>query len=243
FDGLKKHWEGLGKIIKGVARNLAGEHWDDFVANLNKAKNAVTGLIDRMKGLKDKTVHIAQKGADKARNAVQSVINTIRRYAGKVVSIGERGAGEAKGAIDSLIATIRRLAGKIVSIGERGASAARGRVNDLINAIRRLFGKVVRVGANVFGTGAVQNLVNAISRVTSKVVNVGARIVGSMPFFAHGGISGAANGGLRSRLTMVGEHGRELLELPPGTRVHSNPDTERMLAKGGGGGVAKLVWG
>src|SRR5690606_3240403 len=158
-------------------------------------------------------------------------------------SIGERGAGKAKGAIDSLIATIRRLAGKIVSIGERAASAARGRVNDLINAIRRLFGKVVRVGANVFGTGAVQNLVNAISRVTSKVVNVGARIVGSMPFFAHGGISGAANGGLRSRLTMVGEHGRELLELPPGTRVHSNPDTERMLAKGGRGGVGKLVWG
>src|SRR5690606_35094382 len=127
FDGLQKHWDGHGKIIKGVARNLAGEHWDDFVANLNKAKNAVTGLIDRMKGLKDKTVHIAQKGADKARNAVQSVINTIRRYAGKVVSIGERGAGKAKGAIDSLIATIRRLAGKIVSIGERGASAAGGR--------------------------------------------------------------------------------------------------------------------
>lgn len=243
FDGLKKHWEGLGKIVKGVMRNLAGEHWDDFVANLNKAKDAVTGLIDRMKGLKDKTVRIAQQGAEKAKDAVQSVIATIRRYVGKVVNIGERGAGKAKGAIDSLIGTIRRLAGKIVSIGERGAAAAMRRVNDLINAIRRLVGKVVRVGANVFGTGAVRGLADAISRVTSKVVNVGARVFGGIFGRAHGGIVGAANGGLRSGLTMVGEHGRELLELPPGTRVRSNPDTERMLAQGGGGGVAKLVWG
>lgn len=55
-------------------------------------------------------------------------------------------------------------------------------------------------------------------------------------FQAAGGITpanGAATGGIRSRLVEVGEHGRELLELPPGTRVHSNPDTERMLGGGG----------
>src|SRR5690606_3363924 len=138
FDGLKKHWEGLGKIIKSVARNLAGEHWDDFVANLNKAKNAVTGLIDRMKGLKDKTVHIAQKGADKARNAVQSVINTIRRYVGKDVNNGAWGADKPKHAVDSMIAPISRSAGKMVRIGARRAAAARGRFNGLNNAIRRL---------------------------------------------------------------------------------------------------------
>jgi hypothetical protein len=52
---------------------------------------------------------------------------------------------------------------------------------------------------------------------------------------AHGGITGAAAGGVRGRLTMVGEHGRELVNLPPGTRVHGNADTERMLGRGGGG--------
>src|SRR5262249_25238774 len=57
--------------------------------------------------------------------------------------------------------------------------------------------------------------------------------------FASGGITGAASGGTRSGLTMVGEHGRELVRLPAGTRVMSNPDTERMLS--GGGGVAQLV--
>lgn len=55
----------------------------------------------------------------------------------------------------------------------------------------------------------------------------------------HGGIVGsAASGGVRSDLTMVGEHGRELVDLPPGSRVHSNPDTERMMAGGGSGVVA-----
>jgi hypothetical protein len=53
---------------------------------------------------------------------------------------------------------------------------------------------------------------------------------------AHGGIVGAEGGGPRSRLTMVGEHGAELLDLPPGTRVRSNPDTERLLAGAGAGG-------
>ena len=243
FRGMKKELEGLGGIAKGALRNIAGENWDKLVDLANRAKKAVSDFKDELKGLKGKTVHIAQSGAGKAKDAVSSVIGTIRRYAGKTVHIAESGASKAKHSVQSLIDTIRRFAGKVVHIGESGASAAMGRVNSLISAIRRLFGKVVRVGANVFGTGAVHGLANAIRNVVGKIVNVGANIVGKIPGFAHGGISGAANGGLRSRLTMVGEHGRELLELPPGTRVHSNPDTERLMAGGGGGGVAVLEWG
>lgn len=57
---------------------------------------------------------------------------------------------------------------------------------------------------------------------------------------AHGGIIGAATGGIRSRMTMVGEHGPELVDLPSGSRVRSNPDTRRMLAGAGGGGGAPM---
>ena len=60
--------------------------------------------------------------------------------------------------------------------------------------------------------------------------------------FEHGGIVGAAaTGGLRSGLTMVGEHGRELVSLAPGSQVHSNPDTERLLSGSGGSGGGRLV--
>jgi hypothetical protein len=48
---------------------------------------------------------------------------------------------------------------------------------------------------------------------------------------AAGGIVGAAaSGGIRSNLTWVGEQGPELLDLAPGSRVWSNPDSERMAA-------------
>lgn len=60
---------------------------------------------------------------------------------------------------------------------------------------------------------------------------------------ATGGVVGtAASGGVRGNLTMVGEHGPELVQLPTGSRVRSNPDTRRIL--GGnrpGSGAAKLM--
>jgi hypothetical protein len=65
---------------------------------------------------------------------------------------------------------------------------------------------------------------------------------------AHGGIiGGAASGGLQGGgLTWVGENGPELVRLPPGAMVHSNPDSQRMAsgASGGGqgGGVVQLEW-
>jgi hypothetical protein len=59
---------------------------------------------------------------------------------------------------------------------------------------------------------------------------------GPVGFRASGGVVGAASGGSREGRTMVGEHGFELLDLPPGTTVHSNEDSRRMLAAGDGGG-------
>lgn len=61
-------------------------------------------------------------------------------------------------------------------------------------------------------------------------------VVGGILGHANGGIVGAAaSGGLRTGLTMVGEQGPELVHLPAGTRVRTNPDTERMVGSGGGG--------
>ena len=53
---------------------------------------------------------------------------------------------------------------------------------------------------------------------------------------AHGGVIGsrvgkAATGGVRNNLTMVGEQGPELVELPGGSRVRSNPDTRRIMSR------------
>lgn len=59
---------------------------------------------------------------------------------------------------------------------------------------------------------------------------------GTATKYAHGGVVGsAATGGVRSDFTMVGEAGPELLKLPPGSQVMSNPDTQRMTGGQGGG--------
>jgi TP901 family phage tail tape measure protein len=63
---------------------------------------------------------------------------------------------------------------------------------------------------------------------------------------AHGGIiGGAATGGARGGLTWVGEEGPELVRLPYGATVHSNPDSQRIATSAGGGGgpsTVQLEW-
>jgi hypothetical protein len=57
--------------------------------------------------------------------------------------------------------------------------------------------------------------------------------------FRTGGIKGAATGGIRDGLTMVGEEGRELVRLPQGAMVYPHANTTQMqaMANAGGGGV------
>jgi len=54
---------------------------------------------------------------------------------------------------------------------------------------------------------------------------------------AMGGIIGAASGGARGGWTMVGEQGRELVRLAPGSTVIPHGGTENMMKAGGIGGV------
>lgn len=105
---------------------------------------------------------------------------------------------------------------------------AAGRIAALQGQINKIHGKTVEV--RVITSGGGQKL----------YASGGGRQAEQL---AHGGIKGAASGMIGSGTTMVGEYGPELVDLPPGTRVHSNPDTERMLAsaRGGGGGATTLI--
>lgn len=90
--------------------------------------------------------------------------------------------------------------------------------------------------------GQVQRYRRDIARINGKIVTVHYRSDGTVAIGsggavarATGGIIGAQGGGPRSGLTLVGEHGRELIRAAPGSQVHSNPDTERILAGAQGG--------
>jgi len=78
----------------------------------------------------------------------------------------------------------------------------------------------------VWAKNKLQSLLDFAGSIRQRVSNVVSGIVGKIPHLATGGIS---PGGL----TLVGEQGPELVRLPSGASVSSNPDTRQMLGSGG----------
>lgn len=82
-----------------------------------------------------------------------------------------------------------------------------------------------------------------IRQIFTTVGTILQQIAGKLAGKAAGGIVGsvghAAEGGIRNGLTLVGENGPELADLAPGTRVHSNGDSRRMLSQGAGEQTSK----
>lgn len=239
FDWIKGHWKlvlgiltgpiGLavaliitywGKIKSGFTAvfDWVKDHWKLILAVLTGPIGAATVFIISHWN----TIYGGVKGAiSKIIGAIQSLIGWIGRIVGKTINIGARGISTVVNGVESIINWIRKMVGKTVSVGIRGASAAVSAVNGVIRAIGHLVGKTVSIGVNLVKGGA-SSLWHAIG-------------------FAHGGTIGAAAvGGGRNGLTMVGEHGPELVSLPSGSSVHSNPDTMRMMA-GAGGGSSHVV--
>lgn len=134
-------------------------------------------------------------------------------------------------------------ANKVLSEGRRKLVAAaiqmgatKTEANKLADAILGIPNRTIMIRAD-------------ISQFQSQIAAASARIASESILLgggrAHGGIVGsAASGGPRGNLTLVGEQGPEIVNLAPGSRVHSNPDTRRMLGEqgnGGGGGPLNIV--
>ena len=208
--GLIKHsFSETGKVLSNLGGWFAGL-WAGIVSGASDAWGWITRVAGSIKRLVGKVVHIGQSGASGVIHWVSSAIGTIRRFVGKIVRIGQSGAQGAISIVSRLIATIRRFVGKIVRIGVSGVEGAINAVSRLIGWIRNLVGKTVNVGVNIVGAGK------------------------SLLGFAHGGIVGAAGGGPRSSMVMVGEQGRELVRLPFGSTVIPHGQTESMMASGEG---------
>lgn len=103
----------------------------------------------------------------------------------------------------------------------------RAEISDLVAKVRAAKVQLAMLRDKVVNV-TIRNLYDSSGNRTH---NLGNGSVGR----AMGGVIGAATGGARSRFTMVGEHGPELVNLPAGSSVRSNPDTRRLMAGAGGG--------
>jgi hypothetical protein len=99
-------------------------------------------------------------------------------------------------------------------------SSARAKLNALNGKTATTYVRTVQ-----YGIGA--EAANAARRATGGVVS---------------SVGTAATGGVRNNMTLVGERGPELVNLPGGSHVRSNSDTRRIMNRGGrGGGSATLM--
>lgn len=156
----------------------------------------------------------------------------IRAYFGALMSVFSALQSRAR----AVAGGIRSVLGSLVSFARGMPGRVRGAFGSMFNPLRN----AARTAINTVRSW-LQGLLNFARNIPGQI---GGAIRGVVPGFAHGGIVGqAATGATSSGLTMTGEHGPELLHLPPGTRVRSNPDTRRALAGSGqgGGGTAITV--
>lgn len=103
----------------------------------------------------------------------------------------------------------------------RISSAARGMWNSIGSGFKSAVNGIIRAWNNLsFSIGGGSFMGVDIPKFSLNTPNI--------PYLARGGIA--------SGLAMVGERGRELVDLPTGSRVRSNPDTERLLNRNSGGG-------
>jgi hypothetical protein len=223
LTALKFFTDGMFNMAEGALRALLKlAEANDAVFNTSTAKgvqSALDSLEDYRRGV-DEKLGDAIDDMHELQNEARSDRNVIKLKADKQD-------------IEAKIADVkRRLRDPKLTNPQKAklrADASRLRA-DLIQAqaaINRLRGKTVTLRTNR-------------EIYTYRFDSTSTRR-GRQDGMAHGGIVGAQGGGPRSGLTMVGEHGRELLKLAPGTQVHSNPDTERMLAGRGGGTMHILL--
>jgi hypothetical protein len=241
--GLQPYLQIAGDIImptlKSISDELA-ETWGELVdAGLDKYLKMLAGVLGGM-------VMVNLVGTLKV---VEFVVHAF----GKFVSVGLAVRARLLSVAQSFGLTSARASRFARAIASAMATAIRW-VGRLISRVRGLPGAVGRAVSGVYGrfTAPFRNAVRAISswlsglsRRISSIRSAASRLSPLSWFgFAHGGVIGADSGGPRSGWTMVGEHGRELVQLSPGSRVMSNPDTERALADSRGAGpvTVQVEW-
>lgn len=224
--------------------------WARLLSWIENVKNALKAAWGWLSKMGSKTWHYGQVGLETIVKWAKAAWNWIQKIAGKVWHYGQVGLETVVKWAKTAWRWITRIAGKVWRFGQRGFETIVRWAKSAWRWITRISGKIWRFGQRGLQTVVrwAKSAVNWISRIKSKTIHIGASVSGWIKkFFAKGGVVGfakggnvgsvgkAATGGVRSNMTMVGEQGPELVDLPVGSRVKSNPDTRRMLGKSGGG--------
>ncbi|MFK0125558.1 hypothetical protein ACIQSP_19865 [Streptomyces nigra] len=244
---LLKQLDSTGKKLLNYERQL-----DKASSSLQKSRDRLNELKDAALQLRDSVKSGVLSSANITRNqgggpiTVASIMGGLTQSRDKadafakaladlrkkglsaalIQQIGEAGiegggletAGALLGASSSEITSMNQLQSQITS-----AAVAAGKTTADAVYAGQIATQEKLVKAWEKTTKALQGSMDSLAKAMERAVE---KAFGKK---AAGGIVGAAaSGGIRSNLTWVGEQGPELLNLPPGARVWSNPDSKRM---------------
>lgn len=229
MEAAEKAALGETSALKGLSDELKAQADPVFAVlkaqrDLKKAQDD-TAKATKEHGAKSQQAEEAlQKQALAALSLQQNIGKLGDSFNGKL-SPAMRNTLRAAGLTDKAIDGLEKQFGQAKAAGDRFAKTYRGRA--ILDGYRNAQGQL---------SGLLRDLnrfdgVWTATMITNYVKHGKPGTGGGLE---HGGIKGAADGGARSGLTLVGEHGPELAEIAPGGRVWSNPDTQRMLGAGGG---------
>lgn len=223
-------------------------------SQLDGARSKLSALKDSFGQLKDSVSSsivsfgsIANHPAANALGVVEQMqgsVNQAKRFADDLARLKKQGLNAqslselASAGVDSGLGTADALAG--------ASPAYIKRINDLEKQLKAAGGSAGNTAADaMYGAGikAADGIVKGLEKQQKRLDDVMARAAAAMAAElkrafgrkASGGTVGAAaTGGNRWGRTLVGEYQPEIVDLPVGSRVHSGPDSARMLAGGGG---------
>lgn len=237
IDRLKELLPQYSGAIEVAARST------DKLADANKG--AAASLDEVTKKFND--LIDAALGTEEAEDAVANTVARLTEQIKKQKEAGEAGAGSldrntqaGRDNADMVRTMVRQYQDLATQYQEAGKSTdgLGQKLEDQLIAMGISREEAHRYAEQIYGLG--QALQSIPQKVTAEIIirqtiqethREEARM-----YKRTGGISGAAGGGPRSNQTWVGEEGPELVDLPPGTMVHSNPDSMRMA-----GGAATPV--
>lgn len=201
------------EVLGGIINGAASAF--GWIPGLGPKLKDAAGNFNRFKEQASQRLAEIGSAADNAKRALDNA-NKTRRLKADISSWTEK------------LARARRDLKK--TSDQKAEAKLRANIRDLENKISRARGQLAALNGST-----------ATTYVRTVQYGIGAEAANAARR-AMGGITGAQTGGVRSNLTMVGEAGPELVRLPPGSHVRSNPDTRRMLGgNGGGGGPARIM--
>ncbi|MEV7154917.1 phage tail protein [Streptomyces misionensis] len=251
-SNLLKHLNSTGKSLISYEKQL-----NKVTASLSTAKDKLNSLKDSASQLSSSvksslisssditktasansgstvTLGSIRTGLSVSRDKVTAFANALKQlktkgYSASIIQqVAE--AGIDGGGLETAGALLSASASEVSSINSVQSQIASAAGSAGSTTADSVYGKAIADQTKVVKqlTDQQSKLQKSMDKLATSMEKLISKALGKK---AAGGIVGAAaSGGIRSGLTLVGEQGPELAELPVGSRVRSNPDTRRLLA-------------